>query len=916
LNLGGCGIKALSSKISRLHNLKYLGLGANSLTSLPEEVGQLRHLASLDLVGNPLTFLPKWIAAIPGLNHLSFGSRELTIAPKWIAAMTKLTSLGVAGGTPVPDWIAEMGWLENLNLGGNDLVNLPDWLFQMANLTALSLDANRFRSLSHSIARLQKLNTLRLWLNELDELPEAIGELPHLMRIDLGGNNLSHLPHSFSRLQRLDYLSLNNNNFASIPQCLYGMPFLGHLSFANSDRWGWNYNLKEGEFSSRNSITKVSAELLRLNHLTRLELYGNPVEVPPQEVVEKGLTAIKDYLRQIGAEGVDHLYEAKLLILGEGGAGKTSLAKKIQNPDYQLDEEKSTQGIDVIRWSFPLDNGRDFKVNIWDFGGQEIYHATHQFFLTKRSLYALVADTRKEDTDFYYWLNIVELLSDNSPVLIVKNEKQDRRREISERQLRGQFAALKETMATNLATNRGLPEILKSIKYYISNLQHVGSPLPRTWVKVREVLEQHSQNYVSLDEYLDICAHNGFSELKDKLQLSGYLHDLGVCLHFQEDPLLRNVVILKPKWGTDAVYKILDNERVIAALGYFTQADLANIWSEPEYANMHQELLRLMINFKLCYQIPGNGNYIAPQLLTENQPAYHWDATDNLVFRYQYEFMPKGIITQLTVAMHPLILHRESVWKSGVILEKDKTRAEVIEHYGRREIQVRVSGKNKRDLMTVVAYELDKIHASYRQLRFSKLVPCNCDRCRAGQSPAFYQLEILRKFVEDSHNRIQCQSSAQMVEVRGLLDDAPAADQRPVGTEVDRGSVVFNAPITTVVIQRTESGDIQMEPKGKDHPKSAWANGLFYLFVFATVITGLGVLAGHVPLYTLALVAVAGMLFILAIGALQLRQDDRLSEKSFMQLIKLVARQLPIIGRIAKSGGEATAEPPPAQPKS
>ena len=27
---------------------------------------------------------------------------------------------------------------------------------------------------------------------------------------------------------------------------------------------------------------------------------------------------------------------------------------------------------------------------VWDFGGQQIYHATHQFFLTKSSLYVLV----------------------------------------------------------------------------------------------------------------------------------------------------------------------------------------------------------------------------------------------------------------------------------------------------------------------------------------------------------------------------------------------------------------------------------------------------------------------------------------------------------------------------------------------
>ncbi|MEH2417366.1 COR domain-containing protein [Nostoc sp.] len=107
------------------------------------------------------------------------------------------------------------------------------------------------------------------------------------------------------------------------------------------------------------------------------------------------------------------------------------------------------------------------------------------------------------------------------------------------------------------------------------------------------------RNYIGLDEYLNICQQNGFTQRNDKLQLSSYLHDLGVSLHFQEDALLNKTVILKPKWGTDAVYKVLDNEKVIRNLGSFTRSDLANIWCEDEYATMHDELLRLMINFKL-----------------------------------------------------------------------------------------------------------------------------------------------------------------------------------------------------------------------------------------------------------------------------------------------------------------------------
>ncbi|MEH2088732.1 COR domain-containing protein [Nostoc sp.] len=387
-------------------------------------------------------------------------------------------------------------------------------------------------------------------------------------------------------------------------------------------------------------------------------------------------------------------------------------------------------------------------------------------------LWCLVADTRKEDTDFYYWLNVVELLSDNSPLLIIKNEKQNRHREINELQLRGQFTNLKETLPTNLATNRGLEQVLQQIKHYVKNLPHIGSPLPKTWVRVREALESDSRNYIGLDEYLNICQQNGFTQRNDKLQLSSYLHDLGVCLHFQEDALLNKTVILKPKWGTDAVYKVLDNEKIIHNLGSFNRFDLANIWCEDKYATMHDELLRLMINFHLCYEIPrSQGKYIAPQLLSANQLSYDWDETNNLILRYTYEFMPKGIITQFIVAMHELMNEQQCVWKSGVVLSKDQTKAEVIEYYGKREIKIRVAGRHKRDLMTIVTHELDKIHDSYQRLKYNKLIPCNCHTCKDSQDPHFYKLENLRNRLVKQKYDVECDISFEKANVLSLIDD-------------------------------------------------------------------------------------------------------------------------------------------------
>ncbi|RCJ23846.1 hypothetical protein A6770_28940 [Nostoc minutum NIES-26] len=469
----------------------------------------------------------------------------------------------------------------------------------------------------------------------------------------------------------------------------------------------------------------------------------------------------------------DRLYEAKLIIVGEGGAGKTTLAKKIQDPNYQLQQDENyTEDIDITQWKFLIENGKEFRVNIWDFGGQEMYHATHQFFLTKRSLYVLVADTRKEDTDFYYWLNIVELLSDNSPLLIIKNEKQERQREINERDLRSQFINYKETLITNFATNRGLPEILNKIKYYISNLPHVGTELPKTWVKVREALERDPREHITLEEYLNICQEHGFTTQKDKLQLSGYLHDLGVCLHFQDDDLLRKTVILKPTWGTDAVYKVLDNPKVIQNLGKFDRSDLANIWHEDKYANMRAELLQLMMKFKLCYEIPSRpATYIAPQLLSANQPKYNWDESNNLILRYTYTFMPKGILTRFIVEMHSYIEQQKLVWRRGVVLSKDEARAEVIEHYNLREIKIRVAGKRKKELLAVISHELEKIHSSYERLKYETLVPCNCETCKNSETPHYYRLNVLYKLRDTNKDKIQCQESGDMVDVLGLIDD-------------------------------------------------------------------------------------------------------------------------------------------------
>ncbi|RAM50807.1 MAG: hypothetical protein C6Y22_14980 [Hapalosiphonaceae cyanobacterium JJU2] len=599
--------------------------------------------------------------------------------------------------------------------------------------------------------------------DKLTTLPPEIGQLLNLQTLHLRYNQLSSLPPEFGQLVNLQTLHLYNNQLSSLPAEIVQL-----------------INLQTLDLSS-NQLSSLPSEIRQLTNLKKLDLRSNPVPIPPEILGPKDLSEdpgdvneiLDFYFRVQDPNETEPFYEAKFLIVGEGGAGKTSLANKIVDENYKLQsDEKSTEGIDVIQWKFPLLNGQDFRVNIWDFGGQEIYHQTHQFFLTERSLYALVADSRKENTNFYWWLKVVELLSENSPVLIIKNEKQDRQCEVNYNQLRGEFTNLKESLATNLANNRGLAKIKQAIQDYISRLPHVGIPLPKLWVRVRVALENDSRNYIEFYQYENLCRINNLNNSEDMKRLSRYLHDLGVCLHFQDDSTLKHWVILKPEWGTTAVYKVLDNKAVQQNLGCFTQDDLANIWKDSKYADMRDELLQLMMRFKLCYPIPNRPhNYIAPQLLDINQPNYNWDENHNLILRYEYEFMPKGIITHFIVETHPWIEQQKLVWRSGVVLHKYETRAEIIEDYNKKEIKIRVAGNRKKDLLTVVTHELEKIHKSFERLQYQTLVPCNCEICAGSPEPYSYPLDNLYRRLKAGRYQIECDKNYEMVDVRGLIDD-------------------------------------------------------------------------------------------------------------------------------------------------
>ena len=101
---------------------------------------------------------------------------------------------------------------------------------------------------------------------------------------------------------------------------------------------------------------------------------------------------------------------------------------------------------------------QDIRLNIWDFGGQEIMHATHQFFLTKRSLYVLVLDSRLEEEEnrLEYWLKIIQSFGEDPPIIIVGNKVDQQALDLDRNGLQTKYPTICAFVETSCAKDQGI----------------------------------------------------------------------------------------------------------------------------------------------------------------------------------------------------------------------------------------------------------------------------------------------------------------------------------------------------------------------------------------------------------------------------------------------------------------------------
>jgi hypothetical protein len=243
---------------------------------------------------------------------------------------------------------------------------------------------------------------------------------------------------------------------------------------------------------------------------------------------------------------------------GAGGRRQEFAGGLLGTQEALRSEQKKTEGIQITPWSLKL-NGEEVRLHVWDFGGQEIMHATHQFFLTERSLYLLVLNGREggEDADADYWLRLIESFGGNSPVIVVLNKIKEHPFDLNRRALEQKYVGIREFVSTDCEDSTGIDELRRAIEREADRLEDLRVKFPTAWFAIKDRLAGMQTNYLDFDEYRKECEQLGEREAEAQERLAGFLHSLGIVLNFRDDTRLTDTHVLNLDWVTSGIYTVL-----------------------------------------------------------------------------------------------------------------------------------------------------------------------------------------------------------------------------------------------------------------------------------------------------------------------------------------------------------------------
>eukprot|EP00117_Sycon_ciliatum_P014172 scpid4828/ scgid5452/ Leucine-rich repeat serine/threonine-protein kinase 1 len=591
-----------------------------------------------------------------------------------------------------PMWLQAIKWAKRLFLASNGLTKMPTQVIKCTGLQRLDLCRNALQAIPQEVVQLPMLRNLNLSRNQLRELPEC-SWTSSMAILDVSANELNLLPRGIQQTQMLS-LNIRNNRFVEVPETICNLTPLQNLNISHNPK-----------------ILVLPNIMGRLSNLMDLKLSGNEISDPPPEYLQAPRKCIL-YLRQ-RLRGCEPYYRMKLMVVGFAGRGKTTLVARLRG---QTADNLSTVGIALNEWQYrPTMSHTKFTFNIWDFGGQEVYYATHQCFMTKRSLYLVLFNImhgKEGIEELRTWLDNIVAKAGRSIIIIVATHKD----KVTPEMEAANYATEMLEAASNLTdlpqycelnvfitsiSNADTPAGIHSVEY-LKNLIYdkaeqyelrsgkvMGERIPASYFRLdRAINEKRAEleakeapQIIRHEELKAIIEDRGITDIDNDEELkyaAEFLHNVGTLLHYDDSASgLCDLYFTDPSWLSDMMAKVVTvrERNPYMSAGILLRSDVPQLFRDKRFPKqLFDQYLSLLARFEIALPLDSE-RIMIPSMLPEEAPALVQEFNTNvhepeLVLRRHHKVIgiPAGFWSRLISRL--IYTLREVIEKFGILSDK------------------------------------------------------------------------------------------------------------------------------------------------------------------------------------------------------------------------------------------------------